>query len=126
MLDKKVYILDYEMTSPIAVGVENVVDSIKSNYSGDKEVERFSIEGCVFKKAAEVKEDLTPYYENESAGLKKAFLGDRKLELMAACYGKSADRLEHLISLMEPEKTGVILGVGAECQPQQLRGHVGL
>jgi len=120
MLNKKVYILDYEMTSPIAVGVDTLSDSIRANYCADKQIERISTDGCVFRNAAEVTENLTPYYQNESTGLKKACSGDRKLELMAACYGKSADRLEHLIGLMSPEKTGVIVGVGADVTPFEI------
>ena len=120
MLKKKVYILDYEMISPIAVGVEQLVESIRSNYSAEKQIERIATEGCVFRKAAEVREDLTKYYENESKGLKKAFSGDRKLELMAACYGKAASRLEELIGMLNPSKTGVIVGVGADVTPFEL------
>ena len=120
MLNKKVYILDYEMTSPIAVGVDTLSDSIRANYCADKQIERISTDGCVFRNAAEVTENLTPYYQNESTGLKKACSGDRKLELMAACYGNSADRLEHLIGLMSPEKTGVIVGVGADVTPFEI------
>lgn len=120
MLDQKVYILDYEMISPIAVGVDHVLDSIKSNYSADKQIQRISTEGCVFRNAAEVVEDLTPYYSNESEGVKKACSGDRKLELMAACYGKTANRLEGLIKLLNPEKTGVIVGVGADVTPFEI------
>jgi 3-oxoacyl-[acyl-carrier-protein] synthase II len=120
MLKKKVFILDYEMISPIAVGVEQLAESIRSNYSAEKQIERISTEGCVFRKAAEVTEDLTKYYENESEGLKKAFSGDRKLELMAACYGKAASRLEKLIGMLNPTKTGVIVGVGADVTPFEL------
>jgi 3-oxoacyl-[acyl-carrier-protein] synthase II len=120
MLKKKVFILDYEMISPIAVGVEQLAESIRSNYSAEKQIERISTEGCVFRKAAEVTEDLTKYYENESKGLKKAFSGDRKLELMAACYGKAASRLEKLIRMLNPSKTGVIVGVGADVTPFEL------
>ena len=108
------------MTSPIAVGVDTLSDSIRANYCADKQIERISTDGCVFRNAAEVTENLTPYYQNESTGLKKACSGDRKLELMAACYGNSADRLEHLIGLMSPEKTGVIVGVGADVTPFEI------
>ena len=120
MLKKKVFILDYEVISPIAVGVEQLADSIRSNYSAEKQIERIATEGCVFRKAAEVTGDLTKYYENESKGLKKAFSGDRKLELMAACYGKAASRLEKLIGILNPSKTGVIVGVGADVTPFEL------
>ena len=120
MLKKKVFILDYEMISPIAVGVEQLAESIRSNYSAEKQIERIATDGCVFRKAAEVTGDLTKYYENESKGLKKAFSGDRKLELMAACYGKAASRLEKLIGILNPLKTGVIVGVGADVTPFEL------
>lgn len=108
------------MISPIATGVDLLVDSIKSNYCAEKQIQRISTEGCVFQKAAEVTDDLSVFYEKESEGLKKSFVGDRKLELMAACYGKAADRLKDLIDLMNPKKTGVIIGVGADVTPFEL------
>ena len=120
MLKKNVFILDYEMISPIAVGVDQLANSIRTNYSAEKQIERISTIGSVFRKAAEVTEDLRPYYVNESENFKKAFFGDRKLELIAACYGKAAKRLEKFIELLNPAKTGVILGVGADVAPFEL------
>ena len=120
MLKKNVFILDYEMISPIAVGVDQLANSIRTNYSAEKQIERISTIGSVFRKAAEVTEDLRPYYVNESENFKKAFFGDRKLELIAACYGKAAKRLEKFVELLNPAKTGVILGVGADVAPFEL------
>ena len=120
MLNKKVHILDYELTSPIALGAENLNDSIKANFCSNGLIERISTEGCVFKNAAEVTENLEPYLRDESEGIKKACAGDRKLELLAASYGKAAERLKHLISAINPEKTGVVLGIGADVTPFEI------
>lgn len=120
MLEKKVYIIDYELISPIAVGIENIIDSILTDYSADKEINRINTSGIPFKKAAEIKEDLSKYYENESETIKSACQHDRKLELIAASYGKAEDRIKPLIQLFQKEKTGVIMGVGADVTPFEL------
>ena len=120
MLKKKVYVLDYELISPIAVGAENMIKNIESNFSAEDTISKFSVEGMPYTKAATVNEDLKPYYDNETDTIKKACQYDRKLELLAASYGKASERLKSLIDLFEVDKTGVILGVGADVTPFEL------
>ena len=120
MLKNHVYILDYELISPIAIGVEKIIDSIQDNFCAENTISRFPVNGMPFTKAAEIKEDLSLFYSKESGVIKKACKYDRKLELLAACYGKSSNRIASLIDLFEPDKTGVILGVGADVTPFEL------
>lgn len=114
MLNSRVYILDYELISPIATGREELIPGIESNFSADKKVERTLTEGIPFKKAAEVTDDLSSLIENESDAIKKICKYDRKLELLAASYGKAEKRIKPLIEKMSEERTGVILGIGAD------------
>ena len=65
MLKNKVYIIEYEMISPIALGKDEFIKSIISNKSAEEIVERVNTDGFPFKKAAEVKKDLTFLYEKE-------------------------------------------------------------
>jgi 3-oxoacyl-[acyl-carrier-protein] synthase II len=120
MLNKKVYIIDYEVLSPIAEGANNLISSIEKNFCSEGFVNRVDTAGIPFKKAAEIKYDLKKYYHDEPQSLKDACFSDRKLELTVACYGKAKIRMEKLISLFESERTGVIMGVGADVIPLEL------
>lgn len=117
MLGDKVYVVDYELISPIAVGREHILSSIQSGFSADRIVQSVDTLGLPFRKAGEVQQDLQMHYLNESDQIRETCLHDRKLELLAACYGKSAERINPLIQLFDPEKTGVILGIGADVTP---------
>lgn len=103
--------------SPIATGADKVIEGITSNYSADRVLTRVNAGGLPFKKAAEIRDDITPYYEFESDDFKNVCKYDRKLELLAACYGRAASRLEPIIPLFEKDRTGVILGIGADATP---------
>lgn len=116
-MKKKVYILDHELISPIAIGQENSVAALLSNASADRQIQGFDVSGLPFQQAAEVREDLRSLYANESEKLKAVCKVDRKLELIAAANGKAADRLAPLRDRIDPQRTGVILGVGAEMIP---------
>lgn len=120
MLNKKVYIIDYEVLSPIAEGASNLISSIENNFCAEGFVNRVDTAGIPFKKAAEIKYDLKKYYRNEPQSLKDSCFSDRKLELTVACYGKAKKRMEKLFSLFESERTGVIMGVGADVIPLEL------
>jgi 3-oxoacyl-[acyl-carrier-protein] synthase II len=78
------------------------------------------MEGIPFKKAAEVKEDLSYLYQDETEFIQSVCKIDRKLELLAACFGKAEKRLSSLINSFDKEKTGVIMGVGADVTPFEL------
>jgi len=114
MLKSKVYVLDYELISPMGVGADNLIKNIESNFCAENSIKKFFVEGMPFTKAATVNEDLKPYYINESDTIKKACQYDRKLELLAAAYGKASERLKSMMELFKTDKTGVIVGVGAD------------
>lgn len=98
----------------MATGVAQMKERLTENYSADLPIERFDTIGIPFYKGAEVKTDLTPFIENESQKVKDICQYDRKMELLAACYGISQERLTTLIKLFDPKRTGVILGIGAD------------
>lgn len=120
MIKRKVYVIDYEVISPIAIGAENLIGNLKSNICAEDTIRKFPVKGMPFTKAATVDEDLKPYYIKESDKIKNACQYDRKLELLAAAYGIASERLKPLIKLFEADKTGVILGVGADVTPFEL------
>lgn len=114
MLGDKTYVIEYELVSPIAVGRDQILPNLKCGFSADRVVNRVNTEGLPFRKAAEVREDLTKCLMDEPKHIKEVCRHDRKLELLASCFGKARHRLGTLINLLEPEKTGVIVGVGAD------------
>lgn len=120
MLKKAVYVLDYELVSPIGTGIHELIGNIRNNTSADQPIRRFSTGGIPFKNAAEVTSDLTPFLSNESEKIKAICQADRMMELLAAAYNISAERLAPLMALFNPERTGVILGVGADVTPFEL------
>jgi 3-oxoacyl-(acyl-carrier-protein) synthase len=117
MLKEKVYILDYDVVSPVGVGRESFLDGILANKTADKVSSRVNIEGIPFQRAAEVSQDLSNLYDQEDELIKKTIQYDRKLELLASCYGKMKDRVGDLINKFNEDKTGVLIGVGADVVP---------
>src|SRR5688500_18607131 len=113
MVRRKVYIVDYELMSPIAVGAERLTAALDSGCSAEHAITRMNAEGVPFKKAAEIREELSGYYAHESAAIQHVCKYDRCLELLAACYGKASGRMAPLTDLLSRERTGVILGIGA-------------
>lgn len=117
MSEGKVYILDHELISPIAVGKEQIIPALKSNVNADRKIMSMDVSGLPFQNGAEVQEDLSHYLKGESDDLLKLCEVDRKMELLAAAYNRSADRMKTLLAGAAPERIGVVLGVGAEVLP---------
>lgn len=120
MLKKTVHIIDCEIISSIGLGMDQMAQSIAENKSADRPITRFDTRGIPFKNAAEIGEDLSPFYANESDKIKTICQSDRMLELLAACYGIAQNRLAPLIALFDPARTGIIMGVGADVTPFEL------
>lgn len=111
---EKVFVLDYDLVSPLGVGKDRVHSSLESNYRGGARIRRFPADGMKLNTAAEVKDDLTGLYQGEDSRIKDALVFDRKLELVVSCYHLMRNRLGTLFAGIEPEKAGVILGVGSD------------
>jgi 3-oxoacyl-[acyl-carrier-protein] synthase II len=113
-MKNRVYIIDYELISPISVGRNSLFENLRNNNCADRKIKRCNVEAIPFKKGAEVQEDISAFYSGESDRLKKTCQLDRKLELLVACYGLAAERLQPLIEKMPSARTGVLTGVGAD------------
>jgi hypothetical protein len=107
-MKQRVFIIDHELISPIAIGKQNIIESIQSNFSADRFITRTDVSGVPFKKAAEVQEDLHSFFKDESDHFKAVCAIDRKLELLAACYGLMKDRVADLVTKFDESKTGVL------------------
>lgn len=111
---QKVYIVDYELISPISAGRANLFQRLQNNVHADRPIIRCQASMIPFKKGAEVQDDLTAFYRNENEILKQALQYDRKLELLVACYGMAADRLQNLSDRLPSSRKGICMGVGAD------------
>ncbi len=111
---EKVYIVDYELLSPIALGRENLSKNLANNLMGETLVTNFDTSGMPFKVGAEIKQDLKYLYQSEDQKIITACKYDRKLELLVACYHLGKDRFEKICQYSNPERAGVILGVGSD------------
>ena len=117
MRGERVFVLDYDLVSPLGVGNAAVLSSLENNYLAGGRITRFPTEGMNFSIAAEVKGDLSGFYGKEDSRIQQALHFDRKLELMVCCFHKMKSRLEHLFSGIAPERAGVSLGVGSDVIP---------
>ncbi len=120
MLKEKIYIVDYEVVSPIGIGRDRIIESIRKNRDAESEIKRVNVAGLPFTRAAEIKEDLTYLLDSEDEIYRKVCPFDRKFELLVACYGLMKERSESLRNKLKTEKTGVILGIGADVAPFEL------
>jgi len=114
MRKEKVYIIDYDVLSPISFGKENLYQNLKDNTAGEGVVRSFETEGIPFNIAAEVKGELTTLYENERDFIKKVCAYDRKFELTVALANKVEERFKTLIANADPKRRGVVMGVGSD------------
>lgn len=117
MKKKKVYIVDYELISPLGVGREYIYTSLKNNLSCDAKIKRFDVTGLPFTNGAEIKVPLDNLFINEDAEVIELCKMDRKFELTVSAWKKAEDRILNLAKCADSKRTGVIMGVGADVAP---------
>lgn len=120
MNKNRVFLIDYDLISPLGIGKETVFRNLQNNTLCGSYIERFNANGLVTNIAAEIKEDLSVYYADEPASILKSAKYDRTLELTLACYGLMRSRLERIFSESSPDKCGISIGVGFEVTPFEL------
>lgn len=117
---ERVFVLDYDLVSPLGVGKDSVFSNLENNYLAGARITRFPTDGMKLNIAAEVKDDLSELYQGEDLRIREALVFDRKLELVVSCYHVMENRLADLFAGVSPEKAGVILGVGSGVIPYEL------
>jgi len=117
MTKRRVFVIDHELLSPISIGKEHILSALKENKIADGPIEGFSTDGLPFQNGAEIRVELKEYYQNESDAVKKLCSVDRKFELLASTIGLFKSSLDKILPTLNPKRTGVILGVGAEHMP---------
>ena len=113
-MSEKVYIIDYDVLSPISFGKENLYQNLKNNVVGEAVVQSFDTEGIPFNIAAEVKEDLAYLYQDEKPYIKQVCAYDRKFELTVALANKVKKNFTAIIAKSDPKRRGIVMGVGSD------------
>ena len=116
MPTQKVYLVDYELISPLGIGKETVWDSIHQNKIPNTTIRQFNTAGLADAAAAEVG-DISYLYKDEESDILNCLRYDRKFELTVAAYHKMKDRLIDLCDQFEDERCGVIFGLGIDVSP---------
>ena len=120
MKDKRVFVVDYDIISPLGIGKSEVFKNLLNNHSAEDVITKFNTQGLPINIAAEIIPSLEKLYRNESIAIRSALKYDRKLELMVACYHFMEKRLKNIFQYVLPEKSGVILGMGADVPSVEL------
>lgn len=113
-MNEKVFIVDYELLSPIAFGKAELHENLKTYKEGENLVKCFDTSGLPFKVAAEVHYDLKTIYADEHPKIKETLHYDRKFELLVACFNIAKSRFEALCKNLDPTRGGVVMGIGAD------------
>ncbi len=118
-----VFILDYEPVSPIGVGNEAVLSSLKNKFLAGDKISGFSTEGLPIEFGAEIKDDLTPFYNKEPEQIIEAATYDRKFELALTAANRFSPRLLNYLEKCPPARAGIILGIGLDIPLFDKFGH---
>ena len=114
MKNNKVYVLDYDIISPLGTGGGEVFESLKNNICAEAPITRFDASELPIQRAAEIKDNLSRFYACEDERVKEAIAYDRKLELIVSIYYLMQSRLHSIFDKISPGRAGVILGAGAD------------
>ena len=117
---ERVFVLDYDLISPLGMGKGPVFSNLENNYLAGARITRFPTDGMKLNIAAEVKDDLSKLYQEEDLRIREAMAYDRKLELVVSCYYEMKNRLDDLFTEVSPKRAGVILGLGSGVIPYEL------
>jgi len=123
MRKERVFVLDYDLISPLGIGTGAVWESIEKQLTAEAEITRFDVDGLQIRYGCEVKNDLKHLYGNEHDLLKLTMKYDRKLELLSAVYNLKSDNLLDYMGKVDPKRAGVILGLGVDIFPFELLGR---
>lgn len=114
---KRVFVVEYDLVSPIGIGKEKVLENLQANFLAAHTIERFPVEGLPIGYAAGVRGDLRHFYQHEPELVKEAAFFDRKFELALAVYFLMEERLKQILKNADPSRAGIVFGLGADAPP---------
>jgi 3-oxoacyl-[acyl-carrier-protein] synthase II len=119
----RVFLLDYDLISPLGVGRSEVFSSLAANSLPAGRIQSFLPDELPIDYAAEVRPPLLHWYAHESETVRAAARHDRKFELSLAIYYLMEERLRKITDLVTPERAGIIMGLGVDVPRIDLLGE---
>lgn len=116
----RVFLLDYDLISPLGVGRQQVFSSLAANRLPAGKIRGFFPDALPIDYAAEVESPLLHWYEHELEAVRAAARHDRKFELSLAVYYLMEERLRRITERAAPERAGIIMGLGVDVPPIDL------
>lgn len=117
---KRVFLLDYDLVSPLGIGRSEVFASLAANRLPAARIESFFPDDLPVDHAAEIRTPVRQWYEHESTTVREAARHDRKFELSLAIYYLMEERLRKLTELADTERAGIVMGLGVDVPPIDL------
>ncbi len=113
-MSERVFVLEYDLISPLGIGKQAVLQSLRDNVCAECEVSQFSADEFSYKTAAEIKQPISFLYQYENEQVLRALHYDRKLELIVSIYQYMKKCLHPLFQKIPAARAGVVLGIGAD------------
>ena len=111
---QRVFVIDYEIVSPLGIGKEAVWSSIVNNYLAGARIEQFDPGELAVFAAAEVKGDISFPHRHLPGWVGRHVAHDRGLELLLACHHMIEERAKGVLELVSPARAGLCFGSGQD------------
>jgi 3-oxoacyl-[acyl-carrier-protein] synthase II len=113
----RVFLMDYDLISPLGVGRGEVFASLATNRLPAGRIRSFHAGGLPIDHAAEVGSPLLQWYDREPPAIQAAARHDRKFELSVAIFHLMESRLRTITERANPARAGIIMGLGVDVPP---------
>ena len=111
---QRVFVLDYEIVSPLGVGKEAVWSSILDGYLAGRRIGRFEAGELPVNSAAEVTGNLGFSRQDLPEWVDRHISYDRSLELLVACWNLIAGRARDYLEAVPATRAGLCIGSGQD------------
>jgi 3-oxoacyl-[acyl-carrier-protein] synthase II len=114
---ERVFVLDYDVISPLGVGRPAVFENLVANRSMAQTIQGFCADNLPVTYAAEIRCPLREWYEQESEDVLDAARYDRKFELSLVICAVMEERIRRVTECAAAERAGIIMGLGVDVPP---------
>jgi 3-oxoacyl-[acyl-carrier-protein] synthase II len=116
----RVFLLDYDLISPLGVGRREVFANLAANAMPAGRIQSFFPDDLPVEYAAEIRAPVPHWYAHEAEAVQMAARHDRKFELAVVIYQLMEERLKRVTERADPQRTGIIMGLGVDVPPIEL------
>jgi 3-oxoacyl-[acyl-carrier-protein] synthase II len=117
---QRVFLLDYDLVSPLGIGRREVFSSLAANCLPAGRVRSFCAEGLPVDYAAEIRQPLGHLYAHQPEPVRSAAAYDRKFELALVAFSVMEERLRRITSFARSGRAGIVMGLGVDVPPLDL------